>query len=93
MSKRESEDRHLAVAANGDDMLAQVDALESELRRIHTQLDGVLCAVESLLRSPALTPEFEGLIRHTLEPASKAIASGAGRLRDQVECPDVAAGW
>ncbi len=45
MSKRESEDRHLAVAANGDDMLAHVDALESELRRIHTQLDGVLCAL------------------------------------------------
>ncbi len=92
MTQREPEDRHLAVAANGDDMHAQVEGLERELRNVHAQLDTVLCAIESLLRSPSATPKAQSSIRDALEPAARAIHSGASRLHEHIRL-DAAGGW
>lgn len=92
MAPRETEQRHLAVAANGDDMHAQVEGLERELRHVHSELDRVLCAIESLLRSPCLTLQLESSIRDVLEPAARAIHSGASRLHEQIRL-DAAGGW
>lgn len=82
-----------AIAANGEDVQQQVEALEKELRTVHGHLDVVLTAIESLLRSPAMTPQLESCLREVLEPATRAIASGAGRLQDQVCLSRAASGW
>lgn len=89
----EEPERHLAIAANGDDLHAQVDALEGELRQVHLHLDGVLCALESLLRSPMMDSALEASLRNALEPAAKAIHSGADRLRAQVGTAQTGTGW
>lgn len=87
------QERHLAIAANGDDVQAQIDRLEHELRHVHMHLDGVLCALESLMRNPTMTPQLMATIRLALEPAADAIQSGSSRLRDQM-CPvRTGTGW
>lgn len=87
------QERHLAVAANGEDMHRQVEALEDELRSIHAQLDGVLCAVQSLLRSPVMTTRLESVLRDALEPAAEAMHWGTQRLLQQVQRTRSVSGW
>ncbi len=93
MHEPDSEERHLAIAANGEDVHLQVEALEADLRRIHAQLDGVLCAVQSLLRSPAMTTRLESVLRDALEPAAEAMHWGAQRLQEQVQRKRSVCGW
>ncbi|MEM6292628.1 MAG: hypothetical protein AAGA54_15255 [Myxococcota bacterium] len=84
-----------AVVANGDDLSVQIEALEEELRDAHERLDGVMCALGSLLRSPAMTPQLRVAIRDAIEPAASALASGANRMIARVSKvdPGVASGW
>lgn len=93
MSQPDSDERHLAIAANGGDVHHQIEALEEDLRSIHAQLDGVLCAVESLLKSPTMTTRLEGVLRDSLEPAAEAIVGGAQRLQRHAQRPPLASGW
>ncbi len=93
MREPDSEERHLAIAANGEDVHRQVEALEEELRSLHAQLDGVLCAVQSLMRSPAMTTRLESVLRDSLEPAAEAIHWGAQRLQDEVQRKRSVSGW
>lgn len=81
------------IAANGGDLATQADGLERELRGVHARLDAVLLAVDSLVRSPAMTPELESVVRDAIEPASRAIESGAARLRERVLPRERVAGW
>ncbi len=89
MPEREPDQLMPEIAANGDGPPSQVEALERELRHVHQRLDGVLCAVESLLQSPKLEPYVAGLLRDALMPATDAISGGASRLRSRLE-PGVA---
>ena len=93
MSQPDSDERHLAIAANGEDVHRQIEMLEEDLRSIHAQLDGVLCAVQSLLRSPAMTTRLERVLRDGLEPAAEAIHWGAQRLQEHVQRKRSASGW
>ena len=84
-----------AVVANGEDLSAQIEALEGEIRDAHVRLDGVMCALESLLQSPAMTPALRVAIRDAIEPAASALTSGANRMIARVVevDPGVASGW
>ncbi len=85
------------LAANGDDPLSQIEGLERELRQVHLRLDGVLCAVESLLQSPALDPYLQGVLRDALVPAANAISGGAtlmlSRLDADADVIGTGTGW
>jgi hypothetical protein len=93
MSQPDSDERHLAIAANGEDVHRQIEGLEEDLRSIHAQLDAMLCAVQSLLRSPAMTTRMESVLRDSLEPAAEAIHWGAERLQQQVQRKRSVSGW
>ncbi|MGH1345083.1 MAG: hypothetical protein ACRBN8_26215 [Nannocystales bacterium] len=93
MSERASEDRPLAIAANGGDLPEQVDAVERELRLVHAKLDQILCSVESLARSPSMEHAVAATLREAVEPAAEAIHAGAGLLLERVRASRVASGW
>ena len=75
--------------------LAIVMHNEGEIRDAHVRLDGVMCALESLLQSPAMTPALRVAIRDAIEPAASALTSGANRMIARVVevDPGVASGW
>jgi len=93
MSDRDPEDSLLAIAANGEDLPQQVEAVERELRLAHAKLDQILCSVESLARSPAMDDNLGAMLREAVEPAAEAIHAGAELLLERVSGSRSAVGW
>ena len=93
MSDRDPEDRLLAIAANGEDLPQQVEAVERELRLVHAKLDQILCSVESLASSPSMDTTVVATLREAVEPAAEAIHAGAELLLERVRGSRLASGW
>ncbi|MBV1861774.1 MAG: hypothetical protein KUG77_25365 [Nannocystaceae bacterium] len=93
MSDRDTEDRLLAIAANGGSLSQQVEAVERELRLVHAKLDQILCSVESLARSPPQDGPVVPTLREAVEPAARAIHAGAEQLLERVRGSRLASGW
>lgn len=93
MSDRDPEARRLAIAANGGNLLQQVEAVERELRLVHAQLDHILCSVESLSGSPSMDDAVAATLREAVEPAAEAIHAGAELLLERVRVSRLASGW
>lgn len=93
MSDPDSENRLPAIAANGGDLLEQVETVERELRLVHAKLDQILCSVESLACSPWVDGAVATTLRDAVEPAAKAIHTGAGLLLERVHGLRWVSGW
>ncbi len=79
------QENRCAVVANGEDLPGQIDALEQELRSTYVRLDSVMCALESLLQSPAMTAQLRCTLADAIIPAASALSSGAARMRSRMQ--------